>query len=533
MWPTVCGVRGSAAAGCSGFRPTRITTMSPRKEPDVAAPKDVHERERLQNVRPFGWRNPHPADRYSLVVVGGGTAGLVAAHAAAALGAKVALVERHLLGGDCLNIGCVPSKAIIRTSRLYAEMRDAERYGAQIPAEVRVDFAAVMQRMRGIRARISRVDSVRRLSEAGVDVYFGQARFTGADTLAVDGSSLRFKKAMIATGARPDTPSIPGLAEAGFLTNENVFDLTDLPRRLLVIGGGPLGCELAQAFCRFGAKTIIAQAWPMFLPKEERDAAQILSDAFARDGIEVRLNTRAVSVRVEGGQKLVDLISDDYKSTVAVDAILIGTGRVPDVQGMNLEAAGVDCDKERGIRVDDFLRTSNPRIYAAGDACMEHKFTHTADASARIVVRNALFLGRERLSALTIPWCTYTDPEIAHVGLYVLQARERDIPVKTFTVPMHDVDRAMADDEEVGFVKIHVKERTDRILGATIVARHAGEMINEITLAMVSGIGLGTLARVIHAYPTQAVAIKKAADAYNRTRLTPTIRSLLRRWLRW
>lgn len=225
-------------------------------------------------------------------------------------------------------------------------------------------------------------------------------------------------------------------------------------------------------------------------------------------------------------------LSDDHQSTVAVDAILTGTGRVPNVEGLNLEAAGVDCDPKHGIRVDDFLRTSNRRIYAAGDVCLEHKFTHSADASARIVVRNALFPGRRRLSALTIPWCTYTDPAIAHVGLYVRQARERNIPVKTFTIPMHDLDRAIADGEETGFVKIHVREGSDRILGATIVARHAGDMINEITLAMVAGIGLHTLARVIHAYPTQAEAIKKAADAYNRSRLTPVIQSLLRRWLK-
>ncbi|MEO6983977.1 MAG: mercuric reductase, partial [Paralcaligenes sp.] len=470
------------------------------------APQDAQEHERLENLHPSGRRNPQPADRYSLVVIGGGTAGLVTAHAAAALGAKVALVERNLLGGDCLNVGCVPSKAIIRTSRLYAGMRDAETYGAQIPVDIRVDFAATMQRMRGIRARIGRVDSVQRLAAAGVDVFFGQARFSGSDTLTVDGSTLRFKKAVIATGSRPDTPSIPGLVEAGFLTNENVFDLTELPRRLLVIGGGPLGCELAQAFCRFGAKTIIAQRWPLFLPKEERDAAQLLSAAFAHDGIEVRLNTTAVLVRVENGEKLVDLVSDDYQSTVAVDAILTGVGRVPNVEGLDLEAAGVDYDKEHGIRIDDFLRTSNRRIYAAGDVCLEHKFTHTADASARIAVRNALFPGRQRLSTLTTPWCTYTDPAIAHVGLYVRQAHERNIPVKTFTIPMHDVDRAITDSEECGFVKIHVREGSDHILGATIVARHAGEMINEITLAMVAGVGLRTLGLVIHAYPTQSDA---------------------------
>ena len=302
---------------------------------------------------------------------------------------------------------------------------------------------------------------------------------------------------------------------------------------MLVIGGGPLGCELAQAFCRLGAKTIIVQDQPLFLPKEERDAAQILSDALARDGVEVRLNTSAVNVRMEDGQKLVDLVSDDNRNTVAVDAILAGAGRTPNVEGMGLETAGVDYDPRLGIRTDDYLQTSNPRIYAAGDVCLEHKYTHTADASARIVIRNALFFGRQRVSALTIPWCTYTDPEIAHVGIFAREALQRNIPLKTFTVPMHDVDRAIADSEQDGFVKIHVKEGTDQILGATIVARHAGEMINEITLAIVAGLGLRTLADVIHTYPTQADAIKKAADAYNRTRLTPTIRSLLRRWMTW
>ncbi len=475
---------------------------------------DLFEEERLRNLRPPDWRNPKPGSPYRLIVIGGGPAGVVAATDAAAAGAKVALVERALLGGVCLNVGCIPSKTLIRTSRLYAEMRNAASYGACVPGDIRVDFAATMRRVRRIRSRVSRIDSAKSLTDGGVDVFFGDAHFVSGDTISVDGTRVRFDHAIVATGARPDTPSIPGLVEAGFLTNDTVFELTELPRRLLVIGGGPLGCELAQAFCRFGTRTTIAQSLPLFLPKEERDAAQLLSDRFTRDGLEVRLNTAAVRVRIEGGEKLVDLLSDDYASTVAADAILTGTGRLPNIERLDLEAAGVEANATDGIRVDDYLRTTNPRIYAAGDVCLEHKFTHTADASARIAAHNVLAGGRRRVSSLTIPWCTYTDPEIAHVGLYVREARDREIPVKTFTVPMHTVHRAIADGEETGFVKIHVKERTDRILGATIVASHAGEMINEITLAMVARIGLRTLARVIHAYPTQAEAIKKAADAY-------------------
>jgi pyruvate/2-oxoglutarate dehydrogenase complex dihydrolipoamide dehydrogenase (E3) component len=425
----------------------------------------------------------------------------------------------------------VPSKAIIRTSRLYAEMREANRYGACTPSDIQVDFAAVMARVRRIRAHLGGDDSVRRLAAEGIDVFFGDARFTARDALTVQGDTLRFGKALIATGARPNIPPIPGLAEAGYLTNENVFDLTELPRRLLVIGGGPLGCELAQAFCRLGAKTTIVQDLPLFLSGEDREAAQMLSDAFARNGIEVRLNTTVVAVRQVDGVKLVDLQDDDYRNTIAVDAILSEVGRLPAVKGLNLEAAGVEYDAVNGLHVDDFLRTSNPDIYGAGDVCLPHQYTDTATTSARIAVQNALFRGRQRLSALVIPVCTFTDPEIAHVGLYIREANRQNIPIKTFTIPMHEVDRAVTDGVDTGFVKIHIRDRTDEILGATIVAPHAGEMINEITLAMVAGIGLRTLARVIHAYPTQAEAIHKAAIAYTRTRFTPSVRARLRRWL--
>ena len=504
--------------------------MAPHGEAPTNVPVDAYERERVANTRPSAWRNPQPGGPYQLAIVGAGPAGMVAAELAASLGVRVALIERNAIGGVNLETGSVPSKTLIRTSRIYADMRDAQHYGASVPDGVNVDFAAAMQRVRSIRARLSRNDSAQRLAAAGVDVYFGEARFVTGNMLAVDGQRLGFRKALIATGARPHIPDIPGLAQAGYLTNDNVFDLTELPRRLLVIGGGPLGCEHAQAFCRLGAQTTIVQDKPLFLGQEERDAAQILSEAFARDGIEVRLNTTALAVRVASGTKLVDLVSDDYRNTIGVDAILTGAGRRPNVEGLNLAAVGIDCDPGGRIRVDDFLRTGNANIHAAGDVCLQSSFVDTAAASARIAVQNALLRRAHRWSEVVIPSCTYTDPEIARVGLSVREANERGIPVKTFTIPMHEIDRAVADSETAGFVKVHLRERTDRILGATIVARHAGDMINGITLAMVAGFGLRRLSHVLHAYPTQADAIRQAADAYNRTRLTPRVRArLLRR----
>jgi pyruvate/2-oxoglutarate dehydrogenase complex dihydrolipoamide dehydrogenase (E3) component len=412
-------------------------------------------------------------------------------------------------------------------------MRNAENFGAQVPTGISVDFSAVMERMRRVRARISRRFSAQRLSSMGVDVYFGEARFDGPEAIVVEGKRLRFKRALVASGARPAVPAIAGLAEASYLTNENVFDLTQCPPRLLVLGGGPLGCELAQAFCRLGSQVTIVQKDPMFLGNEERDAAQILSDALARDGIEIHLNTEAINVRMEGNQKLVDLVGDDGKSTVTVDEILVGIGSAPNVEGMNLEAAGVQYDKDAGIPTNDYLQTTNPRIYAAGDVCSGTKFPHIEAAAAQVVVHNALFWGRERLSALAIPWCTYTDPEIAHVGLYIKEARAKGIPVKTFTVMMHDVDRAITDGEDEGFVKIHVREGTDKILGATVAASHAGEMITELSLAMSAGIGLRALARANHPYPTQAQAIKLATDAYLDSRHRPVRKWLLKQWLAW
>jgi pyruvate/2-oxoglutarate dehydrogenase complex dihydrolipoamide dehydrogenase (E3) component len=497
-------------------------------------PEDRYNEELVANVHPPDWRNPEPAERYHLVVLGAGTAGLVTAAFAAGIGARVALVERHLLGGDCLNVGCVPSKCLIRSSRVVFDIKEADRYGVNAPAGYGADFPGVMERMRRLRAHISAHDSVRRFTSLGVDVFLGEARFAGPDAVEVGGKRLLFSKAVIATGARAAVPPVEGLHEAGFLTNESVFSLTELPRRFLVFGAGPIGCEMAQAFRRFGSEVTIIERAPQFLTREDPDAAAIVSGAFLRDGIDVRLNTEVKGVAVAGNEKRVHLRrADGFEDVVVTDEILLGAGRVPNVDGLNLEGVGVAYDQRKGVEVNDFLQTANPRIYAAGDVCQVHKFTHTADAAARIVIQNALFRGRKRYSALTIPWCTYTDPEIAHVGMYERDARERGIPVDTFVREMKEVDRAIADGEEEGFVKVHVRKGTDKILGATIVARHAGEMINEISLAMVGGIGLGAIGGVIHSYPTQAEAIKQVADLYNRTRLTPFVRKVLSWWLKW
>jgi pyruvate/2-oxoglutarate dehydrogenase complex dihydrolipoamide dehydrogenase (E3) component len=494
-------------------------------------PLDEFNAKLVANVHPAGWVNPQPAPRYNLVVIGAGTAGLVSAAGAAGLGAKVALVERTLMGGDCLNVGCVPSKALIAASRVAATVRDAGEFGVRVPAGTVVDFSAVMERMRRLRADISPHDSAVRFRDLGVDVFLGQARFAGPDAVEVSAHRLLFRKAVIATGTRPLDPNIPGLAEAGFLTNEKVFTLTQLPPRLAVIGAGPIGCELAQAFARFGSQVFLLGNRPQLLPKEERAAAECVAKAFEKDGIQMVLDCEVQRVEMRGREKVLRVRCGDARREIVADEILVGTGREPNVDGLNLEAANVKYDPKRGIHVDDRLRTSNPRVFAAGDICSRFKFTHAADAMARIVIRNSLFLGRAKASALTIPWCTYTDPEIAHVGLYEQEAKEKGIAVQAFVQELGDVDRAILDGETNGFVTVLVRAGSDKIVGATVVAAHAGDLISEITLAMVNGAGLRRIAATIHPYPTQAEAIKKIGDAYDRTRLTPFVKELFLKWL--
>ena len=495
-------------------------------------PHDEHNARLLDHVHPPTWVNPTPAARYNLVVIGAGTAGLVTAAGAAGLGAKVALIERDLMGGDCLNVGCVPSKALLSAARAAASVRRAGEIGVSAKLET-LDFPRVMERVRRLRADIAPNDSAVRFQSLGVDVFLGAGRFTGPDTIEVAGQTLRFKKAVIATGARAARPDVPVLVGVELLTNETVFSRTELPRRLAVIGGGPIGCELAQAFARLGSEVTLLQQSSQVLEREDPDAARLVAAALERDGVRIVTNAQITCVTRDGHDKLIHVAHRDQAIEVRADEILVAAGRVPNVDGMNLEAVGVEYDGVKGVTVNDRLRTTNPRIFAAGDVCSPFKFTHAADFMARIVIQNSLFFGRAKASALVIPWCTYTSPEVAHVGLTERAAAEQGMEVRAFVQDFRHVDRAILDGSTDGFVKILVRAGSDRIVGATIVADHAGEMIGEIVLAMKHRIGLGRLASVIHPYPTVAEAIRKCGDACNKTRLTPFVKRLFERWLVW
>ncbi|MBI4472607.1 MAG: mercuric reductase [Acidobacteria bacterium] len=494
-------------------------------------PLDEHNLELLANAHPPGWKNLSPSGRYNLVVIGAGTAGLVTAAGAAGLGAKVALIERDLMGGDCLNVGCVPSKGVISAARIAAAVRKAGEFGVDVPTSVNVNFAAVMERMRRLRARISPNDAAARFRDLGVDVYFGQGRFLDSESIDVDGTKLSFKRAVIATGARATAPPIPGLNTVDYLTNETLFSLTELPRRLGVIGAGPIGCEMAQAFAQLGSEVFLVEAEHGILPAEDRDAAAVVQNAMERDGVKILCCGKKLEIRNDRGIRLtVESHGKGYDEPI--DKLLVAVGRAPNVEGLNLEAAGVRYDK-KGVTVNDRMQTTNPRIYAAGDICSTYQFTHAADFMARIVIQNALFKGRKKSTSLVIPWCTYTSPEIAHAGLYERQATEKGIELDTFVQQFRDVDRAILDGEDDGFVKVHVHKGADRIAGATIVASRAGDLISEITLAMTHGLGLSKIGSTIHPYPTTAEAIRKLGDQYNRTRLTPFVKRVFEKWLAW
>jgi pyruvate/2-oxoglutarate dehydrogenase complex dihydrolipoamide dehydrogenase (E3) component len=496
--------------------------------PYTIAPQDEHNTALLANVHPPQWVNPVPAGRYNVVVIGGGTAGLVSAAICAALGAKVALVEKHGLGGDCLITGCVPSKALLRAARAAAACRDAVGFGVPPAGDPTPDFGAVMARVRALRAGISAHDSAQRFTGLGVDVFLGEARFTGRDRIEVGETALRFKKAIIATGARALLPAIAGLAEADPLTNETLFTLTERPSRLVILGAGPIGCEMAQAFQRLGGQVTLLDSAPRILPREDTAASAVLEAVLRREGVDLRLGAEVTHVVPGDGQHTVHLRRNGAEETVLASRILVGVGRVPHVEALNLAAAGVAFDPKTGVQVNDALQTTNRHIFAAGDVCSRFQFTHSADFAARIAVQNALFpmLPKKKFSDLVIPWCTYTDPEIAHVGAYEQDLAKRAIPHETIEVPLAEVDRAILDSATAGFLKVHVSPR-GHILGATVVGPHAGDIISEVTLAMTAKLPLSAIGGTIHPYPTYADGLRKAADAFNRKRLTPQRKRVL------
>lgn len=494
-------------------------------------PFDEHNRKLESNVHPPDWSNPTAEGNYNIVVIGGGTAGLVTAAGAAGLGAKVALIEKDLLGGDCLNVGCVPSKAIIAVARRAAQVRDASDLGIHIADGFEVDFGATMERMRKLRADISPHDSAKRFSDLGIDVYMGGGKFTSKNTIEVKGQTLKFKKACIATGARASAPPINGLDSVDYLTNETLFSLTELPKRFGIIGAGPIGVEMAQSFARLGSEVFLIEVADHILPREDPDAAEIIVSALKKDGVNVLYSSKDLTLSKDAGggtQFSLTCTSGEYNETV--DELLVAVGRAPNVEGLGLEEIGVEFTK-KGVVVNDKGETTIPGIYAAGDICSPYQFTHAADFMARNVIRNALFKGRAKSSDLVIPWVTYCEPEVAHVGLYEHDAKQQGIEIDTYNVPFSSVDRAILSGETEGFVKIHVKKGSDKIVGGTVVGPNAGDMINEITLAMVNEIGLSKVANTIHPYPTIGEAIRKAGDLYNRTRLTPTVAKLMNKWL--
>jgi pyruvate/2-oxoglutarate dehydrogenase complex dihydrolipoamide dehydrogenase (E3) component len=482
---------------------------------------------------PHTQSGPLTGERYDLVVIGGGSAGLSAAELAAALGARVALLDRERLGGDCLYTGCVPSKALLHVARVAAQMRRAYELGlrAELEPANMGDVADYVQR--AIEQVYEESDAPEHFTARGVDVAFGAIRFVGPDQLRVNERLVRARRFLIATGSHPAVPDIPGLAEATFLTNESVFSLRRLPVRFLVIGGGPIGCELGQAFVRLGSRVTILQRSEQLLPKEEPEASRVLRTRLEAEGVTIHTRARVTRVDVRGGAKIVSFEAADGLGEVEGDELLVAVGREPNAADLGLEAARIRYDAHKGIAVDRYLRTSNRHVYAAGDVLGGYRFTHAAALHARTAVRNALFPGRAALDERVIPWATFTEPEVAHVGLTEAQARERyGDRVRTVTRSFRAVDRAITDGQIEGFTKlVHLPD--GRLLGAHIVGSAAGESINELALAMAHGLGVAQVASTTHVYPTFSLAIQQVAGTYTidrmaRSPLIPLLRRLAR-----
>src|SRR5439155_16119361 len=459
------------------------------------------------------WKRPAKFER-NLVVIGAGSAGLVSAYIAATVRAKVTLIEKHRMGGDCLNTGCVPSKALLRSAKLFYQMKNAARYGIR-KATVEFEFADVMERVqRGVRT-VEPHDSIERYQSLGVECILGEAKITSPWTVEVGGRVVTTRSIVIAAGARPLVPPIPGIENVCVLTSDTVWELRELPRRLVVLGGGPIGCELAQAFARFGARVTLVEMLPRLLPREDPDAAELVRERFATEGIDVHAAHRAV--RVELGRTLVCEHAAG-EARFEFDALLCALGRVPNTAGFGLEELGIPLTPARTVETNDYLQTLYPNIYACGDVAGPYQFTHTASHQAWYAAVNALFAPYRRFRAdySVIPWATFTDPEVARVGLNESEAKERGIAYEATRFDLAELDRAIVDEAAEGSVKVLTEPGSDRILGATIVGEQAGELIVEFITAMKHGIGLKKILGTIHVYPTLAEANKYAAGAWRR-----------------
>ena len=456
----------------------------------------------------------------NLVVIGGGSAGLIAAYIAATVRARVTLVEEGAMGGDCLNTGCVPSKTLIRSAAVAHAMRDAERFGIA-PVAPQVDFPRVMARVREAIASIEPKDSMERYRSLGVNCVAGRGRLLDPHHVAVGAQTLSARSIVLATGARPLLPPIPGLDGVDALTSETVWDLSALPPRLLVMGAGPIGCELAQAFARLGCRVTLVDMAERVLPREDPEVSEHVARVLRREGLDVRLGCRATAVKVDRerpGAGTLEADSDGGAQSLPFDRILVAVGRQPSSRDLGLEELGIGTARNGAVEVDRYLRTACPDVFACGDLVGPYQFTHMASHQAWYAAVNALF-GRFRRFAVNydvVPWVTFTDPEVARVGLSEEDAREQGRRVEVTTYSLDDLDRAVAEDDTEGWVKVITEPAHDRVLGATIVARHAGELIGEFNVAMTHGLGLKQLMSTIHVYPTMTEAVKLTAGAWRR-----------------
>jgi dihydrolipoamide dehydrogenase len=471
------------------------------------------------------WTRPAKYDR-NMVVIGAGSAGLVSAYIAAAVKAKVTLVERHKMGGDCLNTGCVPSKALIKTAKLLSQIRHSKDYGVK-SASAEFDFAEAMERVQRVVAQVEPHDSVERYTKLGVDCLKGTAKITSPWTVEValgDGSkrTLTTKNIVIATGARPFIPPIPGLAECKPLHSDNVWELRKLPARLVVLGGGPIGSELAQAFARLGSKVTQVEMLPRILGKEDPEFSELVARRFREDGIDVLTGHKAKEVKTEGAEKILVVEHEGAEKRIAFDEILCAVGRTANTQGFGLEELGVPVTKQKTVEVNEYLQAHYPNVFACGDVAGPYQFTHTASHMAWYCAVNGLFgrFRKFRVDYSVVPWATFTDPEVARVGLNETEAKEKKIPHQVLTYGIDDLDRAIADSEARGLVKVLVKPGTDTILGCTIAGANAGEILTEFTAAMKHGFGLNKILGTIHIYPTYAESNKYAAGVWKRSTVT-------------